>query len=129
MTQRLVENTLHTLAHFRLYRLRSNLVKSIAAKHKRRFDYGIYPHPKWDFTLDAKEVNKRMNCFPTSSYNIGTNGREDCLNLNLFIPGSLQRVLDENRKLPVLVYLHGGDYSYGSADGGGTFGKRTIYKL
>jgi carboxylesterase type B len=41
--------------------------------------------------------------------------------MNIFIPGSLQGNLDAGKKLPVLLFLHGGDYSYGSADGGGTF--------
>ena len=91
------------------------------AKHSRRFDYGIYPHPKWDDTLSGTSVNKRFNCFPVTWYNIGTNGREDCLNMHLHIPGSLAQAVAADEKLPVLLFLHGGDYSYGSADGGGTF--------
>lgn len=40
------------------------------AKHVRRFDYGVYPHPPWDYTIDGREVNKRFNCYPTTDYNI-----------------------------------------------------------
>ena len=36
---------------------------------------------------------------------------EDCLNLNVFRP----RVWDQNRKLPVLVCIHGGSFNFGYA--------------
>jgi acetylcholinesterase len=36
---------------------------------------------------------------------------EDCLNLNVFRP----RVRDQTKKLPVLVYIHGGSFNYGYA--------------
>ena len=58
---------------------------------------------------------------------MGTIGREDCLNMHIFIPKSLKHALENNQKLPVVLFLHGGDYSYGSADGGGTFGT-SIYE-
>ncbi|TVY82248.1 Carboxylesterase 4A [Lachnellula suecica] len=35
---------------------------------------------------------------------------EDCLNLNIFRP----KIRDENEKLPVLVYVHGGSFNFGS---------------
>src|SRR5699024_10756998 len=34
---------------------------------------------------------------------------EDCLNLNIYAP------TDVNEKIPVMVYFHGGAYSFGSA--------------
>ncbi|EDR10347.1 uncharacterized protein LACBIDRAFT_317144 [Laccaria bicolor S238N-H82] len=38
---------------------------------------------------------------------------EDCLFLNVWVPGTLQ----PNRKLPVLFWIHGGGYTLGSASG------------
>jgi acetylcholinesterase len=40
---------------------------------------------------------------------------EDCLNLNAFRPS----VRDNSKKLPVLVYIHGGSFNYGYAKGAG----------
>ena len=54
------------------------------------------------------------------SYNIGTEGTEDCLNLNLVIPGSLKKVQSSGEKLPVMVWLHGGYYTHGTSSGTGT---------
>lgn len=47
-------------------------------------------------------------------------GTEDCLNFNLVIPGSLSSLLASGKKLPVVVFLHGGYYTYGTASGSGT---------
>ena len=44
---------------------------------------------------------------------------KDCLNLNLVIPQSLQKVLESRQKLPVVVWLHGGYYTYGTSSGNG----------
>jgi len=40
---------------------------------------------------------------------------EDCLNLNIFRP----RDRDQTKKLPVLVYIHGGSFNYGYAKASG----------
>jgi carboxylesterase type B len=42
---------------------------------------------------------------------------EDCLNLNVFRPS----VRDQSKKLPVLVYIHGGSFNYGYAKAAGMF--------
>ncbi|CAJ0582376.1 unnamed protein product, partial [Mesorhabditis spiculigera] len=64
---------------------------------------------KWENVLDATKYgpscpphNKSVT-FPPSS--------EDCLHLSIIRP----KDLDEQRKLPVLVWVHGGGYSAGSA--------------
>ena len=71
------------------------------------------------------DVNRRFNCFPDgpgygSTLNTGDRGTEDCLNLNLFIPKSVKTAQGSSEKLPVVMFLHGGDYVYGTANGGGT---------
>lgn len=45
-------------------------------------------------------------------------GEEDCLHLNVFVPGDGgvgDREVPHGPALPVLVYLHGGGFVYGSA--------------
>jgi len=44
--------------------------------------------------------------------NDGTPQGEDCLNLNIFRP----KIRDEEGKLPVLVYVHGGAFNFGSGN-------------
>ncbi len=42
-------------------------------------------------------------------------GREDCLRLNVYSPVS---ALKADKRLPVVVYLHGGAFLYGSGNPG-----------
>lgn len=41
-------------------------------------------------------------------------GSEDCLFLNVFIPGSSKK--DTKTFFPVFVYIHGGGYTHGSGE-------------
>lgn len=41
--------------------------------------------------------------------------------MHIHIPGYLAKAIASVDKLPVVMFLHGGDYAYGTADGGGTF--------
>lgn len=46
--------------------------------------------------------------------------------MHIVVPKTVENA--KSAKLPVVIFLHGGDYSYGSASGGGTFGKiRTLF--
>jgi len=58
--------------------------------------------------FDASKYGQRCPSGPRDSTPEG----EDCLNLNLFRP----KKRDENKKLPVLVYLHGGAFNFGAGN-------------
>ena len=43
-----------------------------------------------------------------------TNGQEDCLLLNIYVPESVINQID-NTKVPVMVWIHGGGYVTGDS--------------
>ncbi|KAK0441069.1 Alpha/Beta hydrolase protein [Armillaria borealis] len=53
------------------------------------------------------------NTFPASKRDALVADSEDCLFLNVYIPGQL----DSRKNLPVVVYIHGGGYDVGGANG------------
>jgi acetylcholinesterase len=58
--------------------------------------------------FDASHYGQRSPSGPRDSTPEG----EDCLNLNIFRP----KMSDEIKKLPVLVYLHGGAFNFGAGN-------------
>ncbi|MDF7666499.1 carboxylesterase family protein [Orbaceae bacterium ESL0727] len=63
------------------------------------------PAAKWQNTFDATQP--AAECIqPTAT---GSKGVEDCLNVNIYAPHS------KNKKLPVLIYIHGGNNQTGSS--------------
>ena len=59
---------------------------------------------------DATEY--RSNC-PNGFGN--DNNKEDCLFLNILVPDTLQ--IDPHQKRPVMIWLHGGGFMFGSGPG------------
>ncbi|RXG50782.1 Crystal protein [Armadillidium vulgare] len=76
------------------------------------------PSKTWDSVLDGTKMP--VGCLQISSSTLITLpnnslsiiGREDCLYLNVFTPAPN----DPERKLPVMVYIHGGGFIFGTAD-------------
>jgi para-nitrobenzyl esterase len=82
---------------------------------KNRFMPPVKPAP-WTGTRDARAFGPTA---PQTGDNSGTTAAgspsqrsEDCLVLNVFTPG-----LNDGRKRPVMVWLHGGGFSSGSGSG------------
>jgi acetylcholinesterase len=73
---------------------------------ERRFSPPVPVSPVKVF--DASHYGQRC---PSGSRDATPEG-EDCLNLNIFRP----KIRDESRKLPVLVYLHGGAFNFGAGN-------------
>ena len=73
------------------------------------------PATKWEGELDATEFG--ANCaqagWPRTSGTIADNSSEDCLFLNLWVPAGTK----SKAKLPVMVWIHGGAFVFGSGAG------------
>ncbi|KAK0463611.1 Alpha/Beta hydrolase protein [Desarmillaria tabescens] len=63
--------------------------------------------------LQAGFGRASSNPFPTSKRAASAADSEDCLFLNVYVPGQL----DPRKSLPVVVWIHGGGYVSGSANG------------
>lgn len=76
---------------------------------------------KWEGELDATEFG--ANCaqagWPRDSLSIADNSSEDCLFLNFWLPTGTK----PNAKLPVMVWIHGGAFVFGSGAGAATSGE------
>ncbi|KAM7415493.1 hypothetical protein PAMA_017819 [Pampus argenteus] len=68
------------------------------------------PHPGWSGVLKATEYRDR--CLQVTLLQTNTQGSEDCLYLNIFVPQGLS--LSTN--LPVMVYLFGGAFLLGASN-------------
>ncbi|XP_047448502.1 bile salt-activated lipase-like [Mugil cephalus] len=68
------------------------------------------PHPGWSGVLKATEYRER--CLQVTLLQTKTQGSEDCLYLNIFVPQGL--TLSTN--LPVMVYLFGGAFLLGASN-------------
>ncbi|XP_061188093.1 uncharacterized protein LOC133196179 [Saccostrea echinata] len=70
------------------------------------------PYGNWTGTLNATAFgNQCMQFVDPSSQLPGVKTSEDCLYLNIFIPNNAS----ESVKKPVMVWIHGGGFSVGSA--------------
>ncbi|KAK8756926.1 acetylcholinesterase-like [Amblyomma americanum] len=75
------------------------------------------PRPKepWNGTLDATASTAATGCPQVESAVLGMHGvtyAEDCLRLNVWVP---DRVVHLDTGRPVLVWIHGGGFNFGSA--------------
>uniref|UniRef100_A0A087X389 Bile salt-activated lipase n=1 Tax=Poecilia formosa TaxID=48698 RepID=A0A087X389_POEFO len=68
------------------------------------------PHPGWDGVLIATKFRER--CLQVMLLQTKTQGSEDCLYLNIFVPHGLS----VSTNLPVMVYLFGGAFLLGASD-------------
>lgn len=79
------------------------------------------PAQKWEGELDATEFGK--NCaqagWPRDSLSIANNSSEDCLFLNFWVPAETK----PNANLPVMVWIHGGGFVFGSGANPSTSGE------
>lgn len=65
------------------------------------------PPSPWEGTLDATKFGPTSWSHLVSDDN--SNASEDCLNLNIWTPS-----INENTKLPVMIYIHEGGFIFGS---------------
>ncbi|XP_047538363.1 esterase FE4-like [Vanessa atalanta] len=83
----------------------SSLPYATAPTGRDRFKAPLQP-PTWSEPFEA--VEKNIKCIQANYINItGTNSQEDCLIANIYVPEKI------DRKLPVVVYVHGGAYIIG----------------
>ncbi|KAM8865436.1 bile salt-activated lipase-like [Synchiropus picturatus] len=68
------------------------------------------PHPGWSGVLQADKYQPR--CLQVTLLQTKTQGSEDCLYLNIFVPQGLSLSTD----LPVMVYLFGGAFLLGASN-------------
>ncbi len=73
------------------------------------------PHAPWTTPRDASVVGAHC-AQPASPFGVATNA-EDCLFLNVYTPHrQLAAARDLRRKLPVMVWIHGGAFQVGESD-------------
>ncbi|XP_061867770.1 bile salt-activated lipase [Colius striatus] len=70
------------------------------------------PHPGWDGTLKTTEF--KSYCMQTTLLQNDVRGTEDCLYLNIWIPQGKKQV---STNLPVMVWIYGGAFLIGEAEG------------
>jgi para-nitrobenzyl esterase len=86
------------------------------------------PAPSWEGVRDASKFG--ANCaqagWPRGSGSIAEGSSEDCLYLNLWLPAGTQ----PGAKLPVMVWIHGGAFVFGSGsfpdNSGNQFAKQGV---
>ncbi|XP_040261448.1 bile salt-activated lipase-like [Bufo bufo] len=69
-------------------------------------------HPGWSGTLKATDFKPR--CLQATLSQTDTRGENDCLYLNVWVPQPGKSV---STNLPVMVWIYGGAYLFGSAEG------------
>ncbi|XP_015419598.1 PREDICTED: bile salt-activated lipase isoform X2 [Myotis davidii] len=70
------------------------------------------PHPGWQGTLKAKDF--KQPCLQVTLAQDDTEGSEDCLYLNIWVPQGQKEV---SQNLPVMIWIYGGGFYAGSAEG------------
>ncbi|XP_077968891.1 uncharacterized protein LOC120335102 [Styela clava] len=77
------------------------------------------PHPGWDGILKAdgeiSGIEWLNGCAMITAARNGTWGKEDCLFLNIWVPGGINATRD--RLLPVIVWIYGGAFTVGRSTG------------
>ncbi|XP_041644425.1 bile salt-activated lipase-like [Cheilinus undulatus] len=68
------------------------------------------PHPGWDGVMKATKYRDR--CLQVTLLQTNTQGSEDCLYLNIFVPQGTKL----SKSLPVMVYLFGGAFLLGASN-------------
>lgn len=74
-------------------------------------------HPGWQGTLKAKDFKQR--CLQVTVTQENTRGSEDCLYLNIWVPQGQKEV---SQNLPVMIWIYGGAFLFGSGQGVNFFG-------
>lgn len=72
-----------------------------------------FKSPQKLLKFDRDEIDctrERDVCFHKSPVWLRFHGSEDCLNLNVYVPTDY----DSSKKLPVMVFIHGGAFSFDS---------------
>lgn len=99
-------------------------VRYAASTEGRRFQRAADPAP-WEGVADATAFGSECPQRPSgdvsvfASWNNATGTSEDCLFLNIWTRG-----LDDGKKRPIMVWLHGGGYVTGSGSSNGYDGSR-----
>ncbi|XP_059514390.1 LOW QUALITY PROTEIN: bile salt-activated lipase-like [Myotis daubentonii] len=70
------------------------------------------PHPGWQGTLKAKDF--KQQCLQVTHAQDDTEGSEDCLYLNIWVPQGQKEV---SQNLPVMIWIFGGAFLFGSGQG------------
>lgn len=81
----------------------------IIKKYLQQFQPPVKAKP-WLTTLDAFDFGN--DCVQRKSEGADVFGVEDCLYLNVYVPALN---LLQNKKLPVILYIYGGQFAFGSA--------------
>ncbi|XP_072286091.1 bile salt-activated lipase-like [Pyxicephalus adspersus] len=76
-------------------------------------------HPGWSGTLKATDYKPR--CLQATLSQTDTRGSTDCLYLNIWVPHSGKSV---STNLPVMVWIYGGAYLFGAAEGANFLGNQ-----
>ncbi|KAI4885049.1 hypothetical protein NFI96_015970 [Prochilodus magdalenae] len=104
----MVEGSYHSTGLFRYM----NIFKGVPfAAPPARFEKPV-PHPGWSGVRQTTDFAPK--CMQLNMLQTGTEGSEDCLYLNIWVPqGSTV-----STGLPVMIYFFGGGFVVGSAQGG-----------
>uniref|UniRef100_G1QCA1 Carboxylic ester hydrolase n=1 Tax=Myotis lucifugus TaxID=59463 RepID=G1QCA1_MYOLU len=70
------------------------------------------PHPGWQGTLKAKDF--KQQCLQVTLAQNDTEGSEDCLYLNIWVPQGKKEV---SQNLPVMIWIYGGAFLFESGQG------------
>lgn len=72
------------------------------------------PQPTKAFNGEYEATKKGIRCAQKNMFGQIV-GCEDCLYLNIYVPGGHANYISQGKMYPVMVYIHGGGFSSGSA--------------